>query len=90
MKPIHRFVTAITLIAATACAALMMLAGCASSGGIAPHAQKLDVAALLPDAGAPVDVSDNWWKALDDERLNALMDRALAASPTLAVARTRI
>jgi NodT family efflux transporter outer membrane factor (OMF) lipoprotein len=34
--------------------------------------------------------ADQWWKAYDDPQLNALVDEALAGSPSLAIARARV
>jgi NodT family efflux transporter outer membrane factor (OMF) lipoprotein len=74
------------------------LAGCASMQGIAPQATSRDANALASQralAGASVRdaawPTSDWWKAYEDPQLDALMDEALAANPTLniAAARTR-
>lgn len=77
-------------ITLTGLALALTLAGCVSSGGIAPKAQAIDVATLVPDAAPAVDVSDRWWTSLADPRLDALVDRALAANPNLAAVQLRI
>ena len=79
-------------------AACMLLAGCASTQGLAARGQPRDAATLaagsslakarLSDAAWP---SDRWWTTFGDTQLDALVDEALAASPALeaADARTR-
>lgn len=72
----------------------LLLAGCASYSGIAPTGQAQDevripVPAAVPDATSQWPVQD-WWKAYGDPQLNQLMDHALATSPTLATARSRL
>ena len=78
--------------------AVMMLAGCASMNGIATHATPHEANTLASQRALDgVNVSDaawptsDWWKALGDPQLDALMDEALRESPTLniAAARTR-
>ncbi|HEY9068259.1 MAG TPA: TolC family protein, partial [Burkholderiaceae bacterium] len=88
MKQASRYITAMTMALAMACAAIV-LAGCVSPGAIAPPARKIDVTPA-PDAPASVEVADTWWKAFGDERLNALVERALQSNPDLATARARI
>jgi len=68
----------------------LALAGCVSPAGIAPKAQAIDQAALVPHAAPAVDVSDRWWMALADPQLDLLVERSLAANPSLAAARLRI
>src|SRR5947208_2412006 len=69
MKESGLFITTFTLFLAMASAALI-LAGCASSAGIAPKARTIDAAVLMPDAASAVSLGDTWWRAFDDERLN--------------------
>ncbi len=74
----------------------LTIAGCASTGGLAPHAHALDPAAL--DAGAALRSanadarwpSTDWWRAYGDPQLNAWIDTALADNPSLAVAQARV
>ncbi len=81
------------------CAALStLLAACAN---FAPHPPPA-LAALTPDAlateaslaphasAAAIWPSEDWWRALDDDRLDALIDEALADSPGLAIADARL
>ncbi|MFT4197845.1 MAG: efflux transporter outer membrane subunit [Pseudoxanthomonas sp.] len=81
--------------AALACA--LLLAGCASSGGLAPQAAPIDAnglqagqslqGAARADARLP---AQDWWKALGDPQLDALIDEALAGTPSLAAADARL
>ncbi|HSR66035.1 MAG TPA: efflux transporter outer membrane subunit [Xanthomonadaceae bacterium] len=74
----------------------LLLAGCASTHGLAPGGGPLDADALaaarslsgahLSDAAFP---RRDWWKALGDPQLDALVDEALAGTPTLALADAR-
>ncbi len=74
------------------CAAL--LPGCALiHNDTAPHAQIAPEQSRLADDihlahdGWP---DAQWWKRYDDPQLDALIERALSASPTIAMARTRV
>lgn len=74
------------------CAAL--LSGCALiHNDTAPHAQiapeqiRLANAIHLAHDGWP---DAQWWRRYDDPQLDALIERALAGSPTIAMARTRV
>jgi len=74
----------------------LIIAGCASTGGVAPQATRTDAAAL--DAGAAIRAANadaqwpasDWWRAYHDPQLDAWIDAALAGSPTLAVAQARV
>ncbi len=71
--------------------AALLLAGCVSSAGIDPHAQALDGAKLGVSAQAPVAaVAPAWWTAFDAPELDALIASALAANPSLKLARDRM
>ncbi|WP_233590012.1 efflux transporter outer membrane subunit [Acidovorax sp. FJL06] len=79
--------------AVSALAAALVLVGCASPG--APHtplaqttpaAAGLNTSTTLSDTAAP----SQWWKALGDEQLDALVDKALQGNPSLAVSRARL
>lgn len=76
------------LVPLTATAALV-LAGCASTHGIAPQAQLQTPA--VPQAGtqAPA-VATAWWTAFGDPQLDRLVEQALAGSPSLRVAASRL
>ncbi len=72
------------------------LAGCIDRGGIAPQAERLDATAL--DAGEAIAHAErraawpaaHWWRAYGDAQLDAWVERALAGSPSLAVAGARL
>ena len=77
--------------AVLAASAVMALAGCASSGGIASSGQMIQPASVGLDANAPgAALASDWWKGFGDASLNELMDRALSANPSLAVAQARL
>ncbi|MGA9334413.1 MAG: efflux transporter outer membrane subunit [Rudaea sp.] len=68
----------------------VFLAGCA----IPPRPQAPQLAQVAPLAGIPAKAnapwpSQEWWTQYGDRQLDALETRALAGSPTLAVARAR-
>lgn len=76
--------------------AVALLAGCASPRGLAPTATLRDANSLAAShtlAGATASKAawpaTDWWKAYGDPQLDALMDEALAHSPTLAIAAAR-
>lgn len=72
------------------CAALV-LAGCVSSAGIAPQSQPISPTGIGVRADAPpAPVADRWWVAFQEPGLDALVDAALAANPSLKLARDRI
>lgn len=84
----------ITRVALTfACASLC---GCASMSGITPQAQSRNANGLASQhalSGTPTSTAAwpkaDWWKAYGDPQLDALIDEALARSPTLNVAAAR-
>src|SRR5271167_2868277 len=78
--------------AAAACA--LTLSACASlppatpaRQAKAPTAYETTAALAAPTADWP---ADDWWKRYGDRQLDALMDEALAGSPTLAQAQARV
>ncbi len=74
-----------------AAGAVLALAGCASSGGIASSAQMIQPASIGLDANAPGAVlASDWWRGFGDAKLNQLTERALSANPSLAVAQARL
>jgi NodT family efflux transporter outer membrane factor (OMF) lipoprotein len=83
------------LLAATA-ALTLALAACASSGGLHPEGTPTDAATLhsarslaaVTDPAAAWPTTD-WWTALGDPQLDALIREALADNPGLAVADAR-
>jgi len=83
-------------LASFAFAASLLIAGCASMNGLAPQSSQRDANTLATQrALANVTVSiaawpkTDWWKGFNDRQLDALMEEALAGSPTLYVAAAR-
>src|SRR4051794_10274105 len=88
---------ALAAVLAAAAVAAVTTAGCASPGGLAPRSAPADAASLEAArslAGAAVSPSTwpraDWWKGFADPQLDALVDEALAGSPSLRVARARL
>lgn len=81
---------------AAATALTLVLAGCASSGGLHPDGKLLDPSALktqrsLDQAGLSPAAwpAQAWWSGLGDPQLDALISEALAGNPGLAAADAR-
>ena len=80
-----------------ALAVVLFLAGCASTHGLAPQGRPTDSDSLatarslgaqaLSDAAFP---TQDWWNALGDPQLDALIREALQDSPSLAAADARV
>jgi len=72
----------------------VLLAGCAAVPdlGTAPQLAAPDSFATSQSFAGPIAEwpSDRWWEAYDDAQLNALVEEALAGSPTLAAAAARL
>lgn len=88
---LHALLSSVTTLAATAAAAVLLLAGCASPGTVPAHPAPADAAAL----GAAASASeawprDTWWQALGDAELDRLVQQALARQPSLAMAAARL
>ncbi len=74
----------------------MIIAGCASTHGIAPQSHLPDPASF--DVGNAVREADasahwpesDWWRAFGDPQLNTLIETATSGSPTLAAASARV
>lgn len=74
----------------------LLLAGCASTGGLSPDGRMQDPDQLAssrsfgqaraPDAAFP---QTDWWRTFGDPQLDALIDEALAANPSLDAADAR-
>ncbi|MDR5782585.1 efflux transporter outer membrane subunit [Caballeronia sp. LZ065] len=85
-----RFVMGVAL------AAVVSLAGCISADGIKPEASFIEPAqidsgdALRQTAGDANWPAGTWWQSWHDPQLDALMTRAVAGSPTLAIVRSRV
>jgi len=92
LSPLSLSQLARTLLLATG----VLLAGCASTHGLAPGSQPMDadsLAARRTLAGALSEAAfprRDWWTALGDPQLDALIDEALAGTPTLAAADARV
>jgi NodT family efflux transporter outer membrane factor (OMF) lipoprotein len=82
-------------LALLSAAVVLMLGGCASPGSL-PEALALRPAASVgldagPGSEAPtVFPNTQWWRELGDPALDALVERALADQPSLAVAAARL
>src|SRR5690606_8889558 len=82
---------------AAALAGILAVSGCAGTGNLQPAAaphdpDSLEVARSL--AGAPLSPAAfpraDWWRALGDPQLDALVDEALRGTPSLAAADARV
>ena len=77
-----------------ALAAALWLAGCAQLPNLGPSPQPRDAESfetrIAFDAPAAQWPADRWWVAYGDAQLDALIEEALAASPTLAAATARL
>lgn len=74
--------------AAMLAALALVVAGCASPGGIAPKATLMAPPSPATTA-APAPIGGDWWRAFGDPALDALVERALADQPSLRVAAAR-
>ena len=77
--------------------AALILAGCASTHGLQPAGRALDADSLqagrslaATDVSAAAFPKRDWWTALGDSQLNALIDEALAGTPSLDAADARV
>lgn len=78
-------------VSAVALAAALFLVGCASPGAAhTPLAQTTPAALGLTASSSEFAASAQWWTTLGDAQLNALIDKALQGSPSLAVSRARL
>lgn len=80
----------------TALSAALLLAGCASTHGLAPTGHPMapdqlaasrSLGAVASDAAFP---QQDWWTTLGDPQLDRLIDEALAGTPTLELADARV
>lgn len=83
-----------TLALAMGAALLMVLAACAPIPKLAEAGHPIDgpeaATRLGLDAGQSPSLDAAWWKGFGDAQLDALVDKAIAQSPNLALARARI
>jgi NodT family efflux transporter outer membrane factor (OMF) lipoprotein len=90
-SPVQKGIVALAVLTIS-----LTIAGCASTGGIAPQARGIDPSTL--DAGAAIRAADadaqwpaaDWWTAYNDPQLNAWIAAAQAGNPTLAIAQARV
>jgi NodT family efflux transporter outer membrane factor (OMF) lipoprotein len=81
---------------AAAPAAALLVAACASPGGLAPKSKaiapaSLEAARTLADRQASREwPAADWWKRFGDPQLDALVDEALAENPSMGAARARL
>lgn len=81
---------------ATASSAALLLAGCASTHGLAPSGHPMAADQLAVSRSLAGGVSDaafpkqDWWTTLGDPQLDRLIDEALAGTPTLELADARV
>ena len=71
-------------------AGVLSLSACANFSGISPHAQALTAEQLNLQGTAETEISIQWWESFGDTQLNRLVTDALANSPSLRVAQTRL
>ncbi|NMM79528.1 RND transporter [Acidovorax sp. SRB_14] len=74
----------------TLAAACLLAAGCASPGPAHRPLAATSPAALGLVNAASAPAAPQWWTALGDAQLNALVEQALQGSPSLAVGRARL
>jgi multidrug efflux system outer membrane protein len=83
-----RFLPLLTLVAALALAGCVHVPADRHAAAGPDFAQaRVAPAVQLPDGAWP---AEQWWRDFRDPQLDALVDRALAANPTLGVAQARI
>ena len=70
--------------------ATTLLAGCVDAPSTVPSQTALKPQSLGLSAAPTPAISDAWWKAFGDPQLDALVDQALAGSPTLQIALARM
>jgi NodT family efflux transporter outer membrane factor (OMF) lipoprotein len=73
--------------------ALLALTACASSAGIAPTAQRIvptQLGLIATSTEAAALVQPQWWEAWGDPALSDLMSKALAVHPSLQMAEARL
>jgi len=89
-------VTIRSALTIAAIASALLTVGCASTNGLSSDASLRDAKDLVAEkslAATPLSAAawprDDWWTAFNDPQLDALIDEALAQSPTLRVAAAR-
>ena len=71
---------------------LVMLAGCATNPGIAPHATMLQPQSLTAETRTDTSVfpRQHWWKIFGDKKLDALIAQAIEKNQNLKVVQSRM
>lgn len=67
-----------------------LLAGCVLPPKDSPRERAIDTRQLGLTAAAVTPANEGWWKALDDAQLDALIEKAFAANPSLAQASAQL
>ena len=67
-----------------------LLAGCVLPPKDSPRERAIDTRQLGLTAAAVTPANEGWWKALEDAQLDALIERAFAANPSLAQASAQL
>lgn len=67
-----------------------LLAGCVLPPKDSPRERAIDPRQLGLTAAAVTPANEGWWKALDDAQLDALIEKAFAANPSLAQASAQL
>jgi len=88
IKSVARTLTTIAI--ALGSTILLTLAGCASSDGIAPSATLVEPARVGVSAAPAAPLAADWWQGFGDPALSALIDQAVAGSPSLRVVEARV
>ncbi len=70
--------------------ATTLLTGCVSAPSTTPSQTKIEATTLGLSTAPTPQIADDWWTAFGDPQLNALVEKALSGSPTLAAALARM
>jgi NodT family efflux transporter outer membrane factor (OMF) lipoprotein len=89
MKKLENYFYPLTLLAAVMSAALLM-GGCAPIPTLPKPAEAITPEKLGLKGGIATELNASWWTAFKDPQLDALIERSLAESPSLAAARARV
>ncbi len=92
LLPIHLTHRPLLLQRALLLAGVLSLSACADFSGIHPHAQALtpEQLNLQSSQSASTQIASQWWESFGDAQLNRLVTDALANSPSLRVAQSRL
>jgi NodT family efflux transporter outer membrane factor (OMF) lipoprotein len=90
-SPVPKGLAALTVLTFS-----LIIAGCASTGGIAPQATRTEASEL--DAGSAIRAANadaqwpasDWWKSYGDPQLNDWIETSIAGNPSLAAAQARV